>query len=41
MAGQLVPPGIKHHRARQQDMCWFLRSDMSYEQSAHIVVLSA
>jgi hypothetical protein len=21
MVGQLVPPGIKHHRARQQDMC--------------------
>jgi hypothetical protein len=41
MAGQLAPPGIKHHRACQQDICWwFLHSDTSCEQSAHIVVLS-
>jgi hypothetical protein len=41
MGGQLAPAHNKHHWAHQQDICWFLHSDMSYEQSEHINVLAS
>jgi hypothetical protein len=41
MGGQLVPAHNKHHWVHQQDICWFLHSDTSYEKSAHIFVVLA